>query len=108
MKKEIAKLLNEIGILPNLLGYVYLIEAIYLCISCYPYFYKDLSVKDIYPVLSDKYNSTDANIERNMRHAIQNAWNKKEVQNNIIFKNYEDRPTTKEFIFAIVHYLRFC
>ena len=56
----------------------------------------DSITKIIYPKIARKYNTTDKNVERNIRNCIEQAYS--EGRLNIGVFNLEKRPTNSEFI----------
>ena len=83
LKNRIRKLLLQGGVDPSLSGYEYLLTSIELC-------YKDNALiqnitKDLYCTVARIHNTKNTNVERCMRHAIENmrqtecSWFRKEV-----------------------------
>lgn len=108
--RTIADILIDLGVSPNLKGYRYLIDAVNAVA-------KDINqVKGItvnlYPCLARQYDTKPQNIERNIRHAIEAAWNKGRLNSidpvfgNTVSKN-KDKPTNSEFIARVADYAIF-
>ncbi len=68
----IHEILLSIGIPPNLLGYMYLVEALHMILSN-PLYLKHVT-KGLYIDIAHKYGSTSSRVERAIRHAINIAW----------------------------------
>lgn len=106
---EITTLLHEMGVPAHIKGYLYLRDAITMV-----YHNVDLLgsvTKELYPEIARKYNTTASRVERAIRHAIEVAW----VRGNIdaiseIFSYtisyHKSKPTNSEFIAMIADRLR--
>ena len=67
--------------------------------------------KELYPLIADKYNTTPSRVERAIRHAIEVAWSRGNVDVvNSLFGYTIDvnrgKPTNSEFIAMIADKLR--
>lgn len=74
----ITSYIKEIGIPPNVNGYYYLREAVILSLECKQY--KQLCypvTKKIYGIIASRHNTTNKNVYRGIRCAINNAYLKK-------------------------------
>lgn len=106
---EITTLLHEIGVPAHIKGYLYLRESITMV-------YNDIEIlgsitKILYPVVAKKYKTTSSRVERAIRHAIEVAWNRGNVDAiSQIFSytiNYnKSKPTNSEFIAMLADKLR--
>lgn len=93
--------IKAIGITANIRGYHYLREAILLVHENF-----DLMSQlttNLYVSVAEKYNSTPQRVERAMRHAIETAWNKGNLEVLENFFGYtildtKGKPTNGEFI----------
>lgn len=93
--------IKAIGITANIRGYHYLREAILLVHEDF-----DLMSQlttNLYVSVAKKYNSTPQRVERAMRHAIETAWNKGNIEVLENFFGYtildtKGKPTNGEFI----------
>jgi two-component system response regulator (stage 0 sporulation protein A) len=106
---EITTLLHEIGVPAHIRGYLYIREAITMV-------YYNIEIlgnitKILYPEVARKFNTTSSRVERAIRHAIEVAW----VRGNIdaisdIFSYtisyHKSKPTNSEFIAMIADRLR--
>jgi len=106
---EITDIIRQIGITANMNGYMYLREAISLVVD-------DIELlsavtKELYPHIGKKFNTTASRVERGIRHAIEVAWTKGDVEaintllgNNL--RNEKSRPTNSQFIAMVADKLR--
>ncbi|HID0853432.1 TPA: sporulation transcription factor Spo0A [Clostridium botulinum] len=67
--------------------------------------------KELYPSIAKKYNTTASRVERAIRHAIEVAWSRGQVEtiNNIFgytINNGKGKPTNSEFIAMVADKLR--
>lgn len=107
--QEITDFLHEVGVPAHLKGYIYLREAIFMCI-------KDISVinsvtKVLYPDVAKKYGTKSTRVERAIRHAIEVAWERgnREFIDRIFGYtiNFDKgKPTNSEFIATITDAIR--
>ena len=74
MELKISNILKDLGISPALQGYTYLRKAIFLAME------DDTMLQNItgvlYPTIARIYHTDPTAVERCMRHAIWNGWNK--------------------------------
>lgn len=105
----ISDILHNIGIPVKVKGYRYLREAILIVVE------NPASINYVttilYPAIAEKYNSDPASVERAMRYAIKQAWDRGNV---FAFKSYfslavknPKKPTNSEFVCRIADDLRF-
>ena len=109
VEREVSNVLHEFGIPANIKGYTFLKTAIIL--SFYDRTYLGRITKLLYPDVAKKYNSTSSRVERAIRHAIEIAWNRGNV--DIINELFgytinanKSKPTNSEFIAMISDSLR--
>ena len=93
---EITEILHEIGVPAHIKGYLYLREAI---------------TKYLYPTVAKKYKTTSSRVERAIRHSIEVAWNRGNVDAISQIFAYtisynKSKPTNSEFIAMIADKLR--
>jgi two-component system response regulator (stage 0 sporulation protein A) len=106
---EVTNIIHEIGIPAHIKGYLYLREAIMMVINRV-----DLLsgvTKELYPSIASKYKTTPSRVERAIRHAIEVAWSRGNVDViNSIFGHTVNRergkPTNSEFIAMVADRLR--
>ncbi len=102
-RKIITEVLKEIGVPSHIKGYKYLRDAIEYCMQN-----PVVSVtKELYPEVAKKNYTTASRVERAIRHAIEVAWDRGDVD---VLTQYfgctismeRGKPTNSEFIFRIV------
>lgn len=109
LETEITSIIHEIGVPAHIKGYMYLREAITMVVN-----YMELLsavTKELYPSIAKKYNTTASRVERAIRHAIEVAWGRGQVDAiNKLFgytvHNEKGKPTNSEFIAIIADKLR--
>lgn len=109
LETEITNIIHEIGVPAHIKGYMYLREAITLVVN-------DIELlsavtKELYPAIAKKYNTTASRVERAIRHAIEVAWSRGQVDTiNKLFgytiHNEKGKPTNSEFIAMVADKLR--
>lgn len=105
----VTNIIHEVGVPAHIKGYQYIREAITLAV-------KDMEVinsitKQLYPMLARKFKTTPSRVERAIRHAIEVAWTRGQMDvNNSMFGNTiasnKGKPTNSEFIAMIADKLR--
>lgn len=106
---EVTNIIHEIGIPAHIKGYLYLREAILMVVNRV-----DLLsgvTKELYPAIATKYKTTPSRVERAIRHAIEVAWSRGNIDViNSIFGHTVNRergkPTNSEFIAMVADRLR--
>jgi two-component system response regulator (stage 0 sporulation protein A) len=109
LEAEITNIIHEIGVPAHIKGYLYLREAITMVVN-------DIELlsavtKELYPNIAKKYNTTASRVERAIRHAIEVAWSRGQVDAiNRIFgytiHTDKGKPTNSEFIAMVADKLR--
>ncbi|MBQ7669768.1 MAG: sporulation transcription factor Spo0A [Clostridia bacterium] len=109
MEAQVTKIIHQIGVPAHIKGYQYLRSAILMTI-------RDNEVinsvtKVLYPSVAKKYQTTTSRVERAIRHAIEVAWDRGDVDTlNSYFgytvQNNRGKPTNSEFIAMIADNLR--
>ncbi len=109
LETEITNIIHEIGVPAHIKGYMYLREAITMVVN-------DMELlsavtKELYPSIAKKYNTTASRVERAIRHAIEVAWGRGQVEAiNKLFgytiHTEKGKPTNSEFIAIIADKLR--
>lgn len=105
----ISKYLRDLTVPANLKGYYYLRTAIIMAIEN-PNLRKR-TIISIYYVIAEKYNTTPAKIERDIRYTIKRAWLRTsyELIENIFSYTSNSKkgiPTNAEFIFSIADHIQ--
>ena len=106
---SITSIIHEIGVPAHIKGYLYLREAIAMV-------YHDIELlgsitKVLYPDIAKKYNTTPSRVERAIRHAIEVAWNRGNIESIANMFGYtvsmtKAKPTNSEFIAMVADRLR--
>ena len=109
IEAQVTRIIHQIGVPAHIKGYQYLRTAILLTV-------KDSDVinsvtKVLYPSVAKKYQTTTSRVERAIRHAIEVAWDRGDVDTlNSYFgytiQNNRGKPTNSEFIAMIADNLR--
>ena len=109
LESEITSIIHEIGVPAHIKGYFYLREAISMVVN-------DIELlsavtKELYPSIARRYNTTSSRVERAIRHAIEVAWSRGQIESiNKIFgytiHNEKGKPTNSEFIAMVADRLR--
>ena len=109
LETEITNIIHEIGVPAHIKGYMYLREAITMVVNDMELL--SVVTKELYPSIAKKYNTTASRVERAIRHAIEVAWGRGQVDAiNKLFgytiHTEKDKPTNSEFIAIIADKLR--
>ncbi|RID89349.1 sporulation transcription factor Spo0A [Peribacillus asahii] len=106
---SITSIIHEIGVPAHIKGYLYLREAIAMV-------YNDIELlgsitKVLYPDIAKKYNTTASRVERAIRHAIEVAWSRGNIESISSLFGYtvsmtKAKPTNSEFIAMVADKLR--
>jgi two-component system response regulator (stage 0 sporulation protein A) len=106
---NITSVIHEIGVPAHIKGYLYLREAITMV-----YYEVDLLgsiTKALYPRIAEKFNTTPSRVERAIRHAIEVAWSRGNMDSIRNLFGYtinvsKAKPTNSEFIAMVADKLR--
>ena len=109
IETQVTKIIHQIGVPAHIKGYQYLRTAILMTV-------RDSDIinsvtKVLYPSVAKKYATTTSRVERAIRHAIEVAWDRGDVDTlNSYFgytiQNNRGKPTNSEFIAMIADNLR--
>ena len=109
LRERITNIMHDLGVPAHIKGYQYLRDAIVMVI-------KDLEMlngvtKLLYPDIAQKYKTTSSRVERAIRHAIEVAWDRGQIEViDEIFRytisNGKGKPTNSEFIAMIADKIR--
>ncbi|MGY0693042.1 sporulation transcription factor Spo0A [Virgibacillus sp. FSP13] len=109
LEASITNIIHEIGVPAHIKGYMYLREAITMV-------YNDIELlgsitKVLYPDIAKKYNTTASRVERAIRHAIEVAWSRGNIDSISALFGYtvsisKAKPTNSEFIAMVADRLR--
>ena len=104
LEAVVTEVIHEIGVPAPIKGYQYLREAIILTIN-------DMDIinavtKSLYPAVAKKFSTTPSRVERAIRHAIEVAWDRGDIETLQKFfgytvSNIKGKPTNSEFIAMI-------
>lgn len=109
IESQVTKIIHQIGVPAHIKGYQYLRTAILLTIQDSDII--NSVTKILYPSVAKKYATTTSRVERAIRHAIEVAWDRGDVDTlNSYFgytiQNNRGKPTNSEFIAMIADNLR--
>ena len=109
IETQVTQIIHQIGVPAHIKGYQYLRTAILLTV-------KDSDIinsvtKVLYPSVAKKYQTTTSRVERAIRHAIEVAWDRDDVDTltsyfGYTIQNNRGKPTNSEFIAMIADNLR--
>ena len=109
METQVTRIIHQIGVPAHIKGYQYLRTAILMTISDNDVI--NSVTKVLYPSVAKKYQTTTSRVERAIRHAIEVAWDRGDVDTlNSYFgytiQNSRGKPTNSEFIAMIADNMR--
>ena len=109
METQVTRIIHQIGVPAHIKGYQYLRTAILMTISDNDVI--NSVTKVLYPSVAKKYQTTTSRVERAIRHAIEVAWDRGDVNTlNSYFgytiQNSRGKPTNSEFIAMIADNMR--
>ncbi|MDD4587287.1 MAG: sporulation transcription factor Spo0A [Heliobacteriaceae bacterium] len=106
---DVTNIIHQMGVPAHIKGYQYLRDAIIMVIN-------EVSLlgavtKELYPMIAQKYLTTPSRVERAIRHAIELAWDRGNVEMMSKFFGYtinleRGKPTNSEFIAMVADKLR--
>ena len=105
----VTDIIHQIGVPAHIKGYHYLREAIILAIEN-PDIINSIT-KQLYPTVAKKFSTTSSRVERAIRHGIEVAWDRGDVDVLNSYFGYtihvgRGKPTNSEFIAMIADKLR--
>ena len=109
IETQVTKIIHQIGVPAHIKGYQYLRTAILMTISDGEII--NSVTKILYPSVAKKYGTTTSRVERAIRHAIEVAWDRGDVDVltsyfGYTIQNNRGKPTNSEFIAMIADNLR--
>jgi two-component system response regulator (stage 0 sporulation protein A) len=109
LELKVTEILHQIGVPAHIKGYHYLRDSIILSIEK-PEIINAVT-KQLYPTVAKKYETTSSRVERAIRHAIEVAWDRGDVEVLNSYFGYtiqgsRGKPTNSEFIAMISDKLR--
>ena len=109
LEVEVTRMIHQMGVPAHVKGYQYLRDSIVNVV-------KEVSLlgavtKELYPMIATKYQTTPSRVERAIRHAIELAWDRGNVDFMNRFFGYtinveRGKPTNSEFIAMVADKLR--
>lgn len=109
LQRQVTSVIHEVGVPAHIKGYQYVREAIIIAVQ-------DISVingvtKILYPEVAKRYNTTPSRVERAVRHAIEVAWDRGDLETlqryfGYTVSNTKGKPTNSEFIAMIADKIR--
>lgn len=105
----VTEIIHQVGIPAHIKGYHYLRTAIMLSVNNDEMI--NCITKLLYPTIAKQYQTTSSRVERAIRHAIEIAWDRGDVDVLTNIFSYtvhtsRGKPTNSEFIALIADYLR--
>ncbi|MBQ7923344.1 MAG: sporulation transcription factor Spo0A [Clostridia bacterium] len=109
MEAQVTRIIHQIGVPAHIKGYQYLRTAILMTIEDNDII--NSVTKVLYPSVAKKYQTTTSRVERAIRHAIEVAWDRGDLDTlNAYFgytiQNNRGKPTNSEFIAMIADNMR--
>ncbi len=106
---KVTNIIHEIGVPAHIKGYQYLRDGIIMVVNNIEVI--NQITKQLYPDLAKKYKTTPSRVERAIRHAIEVAWNRGQLETVESIFGYtvnsnKGKPTNSEFIAMIADKLR--
>ena len=104
LEAQVTSIIHEVGVPAHIKGYQYLREAIMIAVE-------DMEVinavtKVLYPEVAKRFATTPSRVERAIRHAIEVAWDRGDLETlqkyfGYTVSNTKGKPTNSEFIAMI-------
>ena len=104
LRNQVTAVIHEVGVPAHIKGYQYLREAIMITVE-------DMEVinavtKVLYPAVAKRFATTPSRVERAIRHAIEVAWDRGDLETlqkyfGYTVSNTKGKPTNSEFIAMI-------
>lgn len=109
LEAMVTNIIHEIGVPAHIKGYQYLRDGIMMVVSNIEVI--NQITKQLYPDLAKKYKTTPSRVERAIRHAIEVAWGRGQLETTQNIFGYtissnKGKPTNSEFIAMIADKLR--
>lgn len=109
LEKRVTNIIHEVGVPAHIKGYQYIRDAIIMSVNNVEVI--NQITKQLYPDLAKKHKTTPSRVERAIRHAIEVAWNRGQIEAVESIFGYtvnsnKGKPTNSEFIAMIADKLR--
>lgn len=105
----VTRMIHEIGVPAHIKGYLYLRTAIIMAVENMDVL--NAVTKQLYPDIAKEYGTTDTRVERAIRHAIEVAWERGNIDTIHELFGYtiqadKGKPTNSEFIALVADKIR--
>ena len=109
LEAEVTAILHEVGVPAHIKGYQYVREAIIIVVQNMDAI--NAVTKVLYPEVAKRVNTTPSRVERAIRHAIEVAWDRGDLETLQGYFGYtvnsaKGKPTNSEFIAMIADRIR--
>jgi len=109
LEAQVTRIIHQVGIPAHIKGYQYLRCAIMMVVRDHKIIGE--VTKTLYPSVAKQFGTTSSRVERAIRHAIEVAWDRGDVDMlNSFFgytvQNNKGKPTNSEFVAMIADNLR--
>ena len=109
LEAKVTNIIHEIGVPAHIKGYQYLRDGIMMVVDNIEVI--NQITKQLYPDLAKKYKTTPSRVERAIRHAIEVAWGRGQLETvesifGYTISSNRGKPTNSEFIAMIADKLR--
>ena len=109
LETQVTRVIHQIGVPAHIKGYQYLRTAIIMAINDSDII--NSVTKVLYPEVAKRYMTTSSRVERAIRHAIEVAWARGDIDTLNSYFGYtvqqgRGKPTNSEFIAMIADNLR--
>lgn len=109
LEAKVTAIIHEIGVPAHIKGYQYLREAIMIAVENMDVI--NAVTKVLYPEVAKRYGTTASRVERAIRHAIEVAWDRGDLETLQKYFGYtvstaKGKPTNSEFIAMIADQLQ--
>ncbi len=109
LEMRVTEIIHQIGVPAHIKGYQYLRDAILMAIEDDEII--NAVTKRLYPAVAKKHNTTSSRVERAIRHAIEVAWDRGDVDVLNSYFGYtvhtgRGKPTNSEFVAMIADKFR--
>ncbi len=109
LEELVTSIIHEVGVPAHIKGYQYVREAIMITVENMDVI--NSVTKVLYPEVAKRYHTTPSRVERAIRHAIEVAWDRGDLETlqkyfGYTVSNAKGKPTNSEFIAMIADRLQ--